>query len=66
MKELGLKIEDVTPMDSLFWGIILGKASLLLGQITLLVQFGTAKQFHVDYINFLVADFNMAYHAILG
>ena len=30
------------------------------------VQFSTAKHFCVDYINFLVADFNMAYHAILA
>ena len=40
--------------------------SLPLGHITLLVQFGTAKHFRVDYVNFLVAYFNMAYHAILG
>ena len=53
-------------MDSLFWGIILGKVSLPLGQITLSVQFGTAKHFCVDYVNFLTADFNMAYHAILS
>jgi len=52
-------------MDSPFWGIILGKVSLPLGQITLSVQFGTAKHFCVDYVNFLTADFNTAYHAIL-
>ncbi|XP_066341961.1 uncharacterized protein [Miscanthus floridulus] len=53
-------------MDSSFWGIITRKASLPLVQITLPVQFSTAKHFYVDYINFLVADFNTAYHAILG
>ena len=53
-------------MDSPFWGIIPEKASLPLGQITLLVQLGIAKHFRVDYVNFLVSDFNMAYHAILG
>ena len=53
-------------MDSPFWGIVPRKASLPLGKITLLVQFGTAKHFHVDYVNFLVVDFNTAYHAILG
>ena len=37
-----------------------------MGQIILSVQFGTAKHFHVDYVNFLVADFNTAYNAILG
>ena len=66
LTELGLTKEDLTPMDSLFWGIIPGKASLPLGQITLPVQFGTTKHFRVDYVNFLVANFNMAYHAILG
>ena len=33
--ELGLKKEDLTPMDSPFYGIIPGKASQPLGQITL-------------------------------
>ena len=37
-----------------------------MGQIILSVQFSTVKHFHVDYVNFLVADFNTAYHAILG
>jgi len=31
-----------------------------------LVQFSTAKHFHIDYVNFLVADFNTMYLAILG
>ena len=66
MWELGLKKEDLTPMDSPFWGIVPEKASLPLGQIILLVQFGTTKHFRVDYINFLIADFTTANHAILG
>ena len=37
-----------------------------MGHITLSVQFGTAKHFCVDYVNFLATDFNMAYHAILS
>jgi hypothetical protein len=65
LKELGLKKEDLTPWTHRS-RIILGKASLPLGQITVPVQFGTAKHFCVDYVNFLVADFNTAYHAILG
>ena len=36
LEELGLKKEDLTSMDSSFWGIFLGKESLPLGQITLL------------------------------
>ena len=35
--ELGLIKEDLTPMDSSFWGIIPGKMSQPLGQITLSV-----------------------------
>ena len=31
LEELGIKKEDVTPMDSLFWGIVPGKTSLPLG-----------------------------------
>ena len=31
-----------------------------------MVHFATTKHFRVDYVNFLIADFNMAYHAILG
>ena len=31
-----------------------------------MVQFGTTKHFCIDYVNFLLADFNTAYHAILG
>ena len=43
-----------------------GRASKPLGEITLPVQFGTASNSHVEHINFYVADFNTAYHAILG
>jgi hypothetical protein len=30
------------------------------------VQFGTAEHFRTDYVNFVVADFDGTYHAILG
>ena len=43
-----------------------GRASKLLGEITLPVQFSTASNYHVEHINFYVVDFNTAYHAILG
>ena len=42
------------------------RASKPLGEITLLVQFGTASNYRVEHINFYVVDFNTAYHAILG
>ena len=43
-----------------------GQTSQPLGQITLLVQFGTADHFRVEFISFIVADFEGTYHAILG
>ena len=66
LKELGLGITDFTPSDSSFWGVVPGRASKPLGEITLLVQFGMASNYHVEHINFYVANLNTAYHAILG
>ena len=43
-----------------------GRASKSLKEITLLVQFGIASNYHVEHINFYVADYNTAYHDILG
>ena len=43
-----------------------GRASKPLGEIPLLVQFGTASNYCIEHINFYVADFNTAYQAILG
>ena len=66
LKELGLRITDLTPSDSSFCGVVPGRASKPLGEITLPVQFGTASNYRVEHINFYVADFDTAYHAILG
>ena len=66
LTELGLTKDYLVPVDSPFWGIIPGRASQPLGQITLPVQFGTASHFRTEYVNFFVADFDTAYHAILG
>ena len=66
LAELMLIKEDLTPVDSPLWGIILKKAPQPLRQITLSVQFSTTEHFCIDYVNFLVVDFNTAYHDILG
>ena len=63
---MGLRITDLTPSDSSFWGVVPGRASNPLGEITLPVQFDTASNYRVEHINFYVADFNTTYHAILG
>ena len=66
LKELGLGVEDLTPSDSSIWGVVPGRASRPLGEITLLVQFSTVSNFRVEHINFYIANFKTAYHAILG
>ena len=37
-----------------------------MGKVTLPVQFRTPEHFRVEYITFIVADFNGTYHTILG
>ena len=64
LMELGLGMGDLTPSDSSFWGVVPSRASKLLGEITLPVQFGTASNYRVEHINFYVTDFNTAYHAL--
>jgi len=46
--------------------VVPGRASRPLGEITLPAQFGTASNYRVEHVNFYVADFDTAYHAILG
>lgn len=64
---MGLDITNMlTPTNYPFYGIIPGNAAILLGQVVLLVTFGTKEHYHTKYIRFEVADFEMLYHAILG
>ena len=48
LTELGLIKDDLVSIDSPFWGIVPGRASQPLGQITLLVQFSTADHFRTE------------------
>ena len=66
LRELGLAITDLTPLDSSFWGVVPGRASRPLAEITLQVQFNTASNYRIEHINFYIANFDTAYHAILG
>ena len=45
LRELGLGTIDLTPSDSSFWGMVPGRASRPLGEITLPVQFGTVTNY---------------------
>jgi hypothetical protein len=66
LSALNISEADLKPYDAQFWGVLPGQSSTPLGQITLPVQFGTADHFRTDYVNFVVADFEGTYHAILG
>jgi len=52
--------------DAQFWGVLPGQSLVPHGKITLPVQFGTLDHFRTEFINFVVADFDGTYHAILG
>nr|AAK13087.1 Similar to Zea mays retrotransposon Cinful-1 [Oryza sativa Japonica Group] len=56
---------ELKPSSAPFHGVIL-RLSSPLGQITLPVTFGTRENFRTENICFEVADFETAYHAILG
>jgi len=52
--------------DTQFWGVLPGQSSVPLGQITLPIQFGTPDHICTEFVNFVVADFDCTYNAILG
>ena len=57
---------ELMPSYAPFHGVIPGLSSTPLGQIFLPVTFGTQDNFRTENICFEVADFETAYHAILG
>ena len=63
---LKLTQAQLKPYKAQFWGVLLGQSSIPLGQITLPIQFGTPDHFLIEFVNFVVADFDGTYHAILG
>ena len=63
---LRLSTAQLKPYDAQFWGVLPDQSSIPLGQITLPVQFGTPDHFRTEFVNFVVADFDGTYDAILG
>nr|CAE03254.1 OSJNBa0011J08.9 [Oryza sativa Japonica Group] len=57
---------ELKPSNAPFHGVIPGLSATPLGQITIPVTFGTRENFRTENICFEVADFETAYHAILG
>nr|ABA97230.1 retrotransposon protein, putative, Ty3-gypsy subclass [Oryza sativa Japonica Group] len=57
---------ELKPSNAPFHGVIPGLSATPLGHITLPVTFGTRENFRTENVCFEVADFETAYHAILG
>ena len=67
LKKMRLNLMDLlTLTDVPFYGIVPGKTAMPLGQITLLVTFGTPDNFRMEFIKFEVASFGSSYNAMLG
>lgn len=54
----------LTLTDIPFYEIVPTKVAMPLGQITLLVTFGTPSNYRTKFIKFKVANFHSLYHAI--
>jgi hypothetical protein len=66
LTKMGLDLAGlITPIGIPFYGIVVGKAAMPLGQITLPVMFGTQANYRTEFIQFEVADFEASYHAII-
>jgi hypothetical protein len=59
LRKMGLQLTGmITPTSMPFYGIVPGKVAMPLGQITLLVTFGTPSNYRTEFIKFEVADFD--------
>jgi hypothetical protein len=66
LRLLGIGLDQLQPSTTPFHGVTPGKRVQPLGQIDLLVWFGTPENFHKETLTFEVVRFRGAYHAILG
>jgi hypothetical protein len=48
-----------------FYGIIPGNAVVPLRSVVFPVTFGTRESYHIEYIKFVVSNFETSYHTIL-
>jgi hypothetical protein len=62
---MGLSRIALRPSRALFHEIVPGVAATLIGQITLRVTFGTQENFCTEYMQFEVANFEIAYNTFL-
>jgi hypothetical protein len=64
--QMGLSRSILRPSQAPFHGIVPGAAATPIGQISLPITFGTRENFHLETIQFEVANFETACNAFLG
>jgi hypothetical protein len=64
--QMGLSRSAPRPNQAPFHNIGPGAAATLVSQITLSITFGTREIFHIENLQFEVADFEMAYNTFSG
>jgi hypothetical protein len=64
--EMGLSLDDLTPVQDTFHGIIPGQSSTPIGRIDLEVSCGSGENKHRETLTFEVASFDIGYNCILG
>jgi hypothetical protein len=63
---LGLTQDQLQSSPDTFYEEVLGKQSIPLGRVTMLVTFGDASNYRTETLAFKVVDFSVPYHIILG
>jgi hypothetical protein len=63
---MGLSRSLLHPSQAPFYGIVPGAVTTPVGQITLIVTFGSRENFHTETIQFEVTNFETDYTAFLG
>ncbi|XP_039787141.1 uncharacterized protein LOC120653458 [Panicum virgatum] len=66
LESMGYDMTSLVPSDQAFYVIIPRAGSTPVGRATLSVTFGTRDNFHTEYVNFEVTEFETSYYAILG
>jgi hypothetical protein len=66
LQALGVAVEDLTELDTPFFGIMPTEGEYPLGHIYMSVTFGTPENYKAEFLRFEVAHFNYGYNTIIG
>jgi hypothetical protein len=66
LQALGVAIEDLTELDTPFFGIMPTEGEYPLGHIYLSVTFGTPENYRTEFLRYEVARFDCGYNTIIG